>query len=61
MSDLVKQYMRSVADEFIDDEASPELESELRDGLWGAMTEAERDETNELVKDIFGKWYGIDG
>lgn len=56
MTERVKLYLRLVARELIEGDDEEAL-WQRRDGLWERMDQAERDETNRVVIDVFGEWY----
>jgi hypothetical protein len=56
MPERVKLYLRLVARELIDGDEGEQL-WQRRDGLWERMDQAERDETNRIVIEVFGEWY----
>jgi hypothetical protein len=54
----VLSYMRLVALENVDGDEDGEDYSGQRDDIWGTMTQAEKDTTNQLVVGIFEFIYG---
>lgn len=53
-NDLLKKYMRSVAEDNIDGVDG----SGFRDALWDKMNQETRDQANRLVRLVFGNIYG---
>jgi len=55
----VRVYLRMCARELIDEHENNDVSTlrNRRDDIWHDMTPAERAATNELVRQIFGKWY----
>lgn len=61
-TNLVKQYLKIVAEEYIDggfEDDERDYSGEL-DEVWEQMSQAEKDTANDLVIGVFGEWIGVD-